>query len=224
MYKSFKFLNLISLILPLSIILLVSCSQNLPEINSTDYSVVFDYADEESLPTARLALFAASESDVRRYQRIKITSFETGYCWDTDLITKLDEEETQWAGCTNLVAPENEKLPTGTYEVTYYNADEKEYTLTLDVKYDIEFYDVLLSSLPELMKKNNGIEKIAVFDKDHILIYFGERTEEFKTTRDIWNKYPEAAVYQVIWYSSNGNVICLTPEKAVTPESDENKE
>ena len=205
--------------------LFMSCSQNLPEVASTDYSVIFDYSDETSAPSARLSVFASSNSDVRRYQRIRIKSVETGWEWDTQVISKLESDNTQWAGCTNLVAPENEKLPVGTYEITYFNADEKEYSLTIDVKYDLQFYDVLLPALPEVMAAKRGsskgsktIEKIAIYDKEHILIYFGDRTEEFLTTRDIWNQYRDAATYQIIWYADRGTVICVTPEKQVTPE------
>ena len=73
------------------------------------------------------------------------------------------------------------------------------------------------------MTQKRGIEKIAVFDKEHILIYFGDRTEEIKTTRDIWNRWREAVSYQIIWYTKDGSVICLTPEKPVSPEQAENE-
>ncbi len=219
-----RFLNYFSLSLAAIIMLFASCSQNTPEITSTDYSVIFDYTNDETLPEARLSIFASSESDVRRYQRIKITSLEAGYTWDTENITMLEAEDVQWAGCTNIVAPAEEKLPVGKYEVTYFNADEKEYTLTLDVKYDLEFYEVLLPALPEVMSKKRGIEKIAIYDKEHILIYFGDRTEQFLSTRDIWNQFRDASTYQIIWYTSNGNVICIAPEKPVTPEANTNQE
>ena len=214
--RIYSYLSLFSAAL---IVLFMSCSQNLPEVTSTDYSVVFDYSNEDTPPSARLSVFASSSSDVRRYQKIKITSLETGYIWETDVIVKLEAEDLQWAGCTNLTAPEGENLPTGIYEITYYNADDKECTLTIDVKYDIDFYDVLLPALPEVMSQKHGIEKIAIYDKEHILIYFGDRTEELQTTRDIWNKYREAETYQIIWYTANGSVICIAPEKAVTPEA-----
>lgn len=196
----------------------MSCSQNTPELSATDYSVIFDYENEESLPSARLCIFASSASDVRRYEKIKIKSLETGYCWEADNLVRLESDDVQWAGYTNLAAPENEELPTGQYEITYQNADEKECTVTLDVRYDVELYEVLLSGLADYMAEKKGIEKIAVYDKEHILIYFGDRTEEFKTTRDIWNRYREAEYYQVIWYLRNGTIICIEPEKAVTPE------
>lgn len=196
----------------------ISCSQNTPELTATDYSVIFDYEKDDSLPSARLAVFASSGSDVKRYEKIRITSLETGYSWEADNLVKLESDDVQWAGYTNLVAPENEELPTGQYEITYQNADEKECSLTLDIRYDVELYEVLLSGLADYMAEKNGIEKIAVYDKEHILIYFGDRAEEFRTTRDIWNRYREAEYYQVIWYLRNGTIICIEPERAVTPE------
>lgn len=196
----------------------ISCSQVTPEISVTDYSIIFDYENEESQPSARLSVFAASSSDVRRYEKIRITSVDSGFSWETDKLARMENDEVQWAGCTNLFAPEDEKLPLGRYEITYINADEKECTVSLDVRYDVDIYEVLLSGLSEYMAEKRGIEKIAIYDKEHILIYFGNRTEEFKTTRDIWNNYREAEFYQVIWYTRDGRVICIEPEKAVKPE------
>ena len=222
MSNSFSRIKIIPLLFITAFIaFFISCSQNTPELTTTDYSVIFDYEGEDNLPTARLSIFASSASDVRRYERIRITSVDTGLCWEVDNLTRLENEEVQWAGCTNLVAPENEQLPTGQYEITYFNADEKECTVSLDVHYDLELYDVLLSGLAEYMAGKRGIEKIAVYDKAHIMIYFGDRTEELKTTRDIWNRYKEAESYQVIWYSADGTVLCIEPEKAVTPEISE---
>ncbi len=220
MHKHPEYFSLISLVLAAFIGLFVSCSQNTPEIDSTDYSVIFDYSDDTTAPEARLSVFAESGSDVRRYQRIKITSLESGWTWDTQVLNQIDSEEGQWAGCTNLVAPENEKLPVGVYEITYFNADEKECSVTIDVKYNLEIYDVLLPALPDFMRKNRGVEKIAVYDKDHILIFFGDRTAEYRSVRDIWNHFRDASTYQVIWYTSRGRTICIEPERPVSPDAD----
>ena len=169
----------------------ISCSQVVPELMQPDYSIVFDYNDEVSAPEARLSLFYSSASDVRRYNRVTLVSLDTGYIWDT---------------------------PTGKYEITYINADEKECRGYLDISYDTGFYDVLLPELSEVMHKSNGIEKIAIYDEQYLLLYFGERKKEFQTTRGIWNQYPDAKIYQVIWYSRNGKVICIEPERKVTPD------
>lgn len=215
-----KFRIFSPLFLAATLIISVSCTQVTPELTQSDYSVIFDYEEEEAFPTVRFSLFMCSDTDVHRYERIRIKALETGYVWDTDSIAILESEGMQWAGCTNLVAPENEKLPSGTYEVTYYNADEKECSVKLEIKYDMDFYDVVFSALPQVMKEKHGIEKIAIYDKEHILIYFGDRKEEFQTTRGIWNVYREAETYQVIWCTRDNSVLCIGPEEAVTPEAD----
>ena len=224
MHNHFKSFNLFSLFIAAILVFFISCAQNLPEPVLTDYSVIFEYGDEESSPAARLSIFASSNSYVRRYQKIKITSVETGYCWDTEVLSMLQADDAQWVGCSNLVAPAEEQIPVGRYEVTYINADEKEVTLNVDVQYDTNFYDILLPALPAFMSKKRGIEKIAIYDKSHVLIYFGDRTSELITTRDIWNRYREASTYQVIWYTRNGSVICITPEKLVVPEVEKTDE
>lgn len=58
----------------LAILLFVSCQQTLPELTQSNYSVIFDYKDEESLPTSRLSVFVESSSDVRRYNHIQVSS------------------------------------------------------------------------------------------------------------------------------------------------------
>ena len=110
MQCSFKSFSLISLFFVAFTGLFISCSQVTPEIYTTDYSVIFDYRDEEALPSARLSVFASSASDVRRYERISIKSLDSGYIWDTRKIERLDTYDLQWVGCTNLIVPEEEKL------------------------------------------------------------------------------------------------------------------
>lgn len=199
---------------------ITSCSQNMPELSQSDYSVIFDYAEDEEYPSARLSVFMSAASDVRRFERIRIKSLEADYIWDTSEIACLESDNVQWAGCTNLVAPENKKLPLGRYEVSYFNADEKECKVVLDITYDADFYDVLFSALPEVMADKKGLEKIAIYGKDKLLLYFGDRNTEFKTTRGIWNVYREAETYNLIWYTRDGRVICIGPEKKVTPEAE----
>lgn len=198
----------------------ISCSQAVPEINQPDYSVIFDYTNEEELPASRLAVFMSSSSDVRRYETLRIKSADTGYVWTVTDIIRLSQDGQQWAGCNNLFPPENEKIPSGSYEITYINADQKEASFIVQVSYDDDFYDTLLAELPEEIRRKNGIEKIIIFDKEKKVLFFGPRPAELRTVRDIWNVYREADTYRVLWYTSNGRVICMEPERKVVPEED----
>ena len=196
----------------------VACSQVVPDIVQADYSVVFDYKDAENLPSSRLCVFVASESDVRRYSAIRLVSKETGLIWETGDILKLQESDRQWSGNANFVPPEKEVIPSGVYEVTFINADEEEDSLEFKVKYNEAYYETLSVDVPELMKKQNGINKIAIYDADGKMLYFGNRNADLLSVRGIWNNYREAEIFQDIWCSADLSVMCIMPEEAVSLE------
>ena len=68
------------------------------------------------------------------------------------------------------------------------------------------------------MKENGGILKIAIYNKEKLMIYFGEKTEEFQTDNSIKNAYVDADYYKDVWNSKNSNVIFIMPEIKVMPE------
>jgi len=195
-----------------------SCSQNTPELRNTSYSVIFDYADSENLPDARLSVFVESDSDVRRYERMVVKSRESGFIWDFDDIKNIEIDRIQYTGATNLKVPENEVIPSGAYIVTCINADEKEAELQLTVNYEDSFYELKEAEVEEKMKELNGFRKIAIYDKENVMIYFGTRTVEFQTNRDIWNYYRNAAYYQDVWCIPGNSVMCILPAHEVVPE------
>ena len=222
--KKIKFFIHASFFLPVSLLIiqffLLSCSNVAPELEQSDYSVIFDYKNENIPPDVRLAIFMESKSDVRRFSRIKIKSLETGFIWDFDNIEMVLESDggSQWAGNANLKAPENEVIPNGKYEVTYYNADEKYVSSSIEVEYDTSFYDIKATEIEKIMKENGGILKIAIYNKEKLMIYFGEKTEEFQTDNSIKNAYVDADYYKDVWNSKNSNVIFIMPEIKVMPE------
>lgn len=210
-----KITKFIPLFLTSLILLFIGCTQVTPELTQANYSVIFEYDDETDVPASRLSLFVESNTNVRRYDRIKITSLETGYIWDFTEIAKMSYDEEEWAGNTNLVVPENEIIPCGNYEVTYYNADEKETTIYVTVSYDTDFYDISIDDLPEAIETKNGYCKIAIYNEDKAMLYFGNKTSELKTPRGIWNVFREAAYYQDIYYTPGNFEICIMPMREV---------
>ena len=190
---------------------LIGCSQNLPEIYQTQYSVVFTYKDEISHPTARLSIFVETGSDPRRCERMEIKSYSSDYIWNTKQISKIGTVDRKWAGNVNFIVPENERIPSGKYGVKYVSADENENITHITVVYDEAFYDSLASDVPNLMMFK-GVENIAIFDENRTLLYLGEKTEELSTKGDIFNTYNDAVYYQDVWFSNDDSVICILPE------------
>lgn len=214
-----KFINILKPVFITSLFLFaISCSQNTPEMRNVSYSVIYDYEDGETNPDARLSLFIESESDVRRYERIVVKSNNQGYIWDIDDIKKVQLDNIQYAGVTNLKVPENEIIPSGTYVIKCINADEKETELNVTINYDDVFYELKESEVAEKMREKNGFKKIAIYDKDNIMIYFGVRTKDMQSNRDIWNFYRNAAYYQDIWCIPDNTIMCILPVQEVVPE------
>ncbi len=208
-----------------SFILFASCQQTLPELIQSNYSVIFDYSEEKvENPEARLSIFMQSESDVRRYQHIKITSQETGYIWDFDEIAMIKNDDRQWAGNTNLKVPENQIIPKGLYEIVYYNADEENEKIQMHINYDSSIYDKTYDEIEDYMTKKSAVKNIAIYDESEILLYYGERNDGLKTVRDIWNAYSNADTYQDIWCLPGNTEICIMKVQKVELENKENKE
>ena len=206
----------LSVLFLLQIFMAVGCSQVTPELSEANYSIVFEYADEETFPDSRLSLFMESNTDISRYDRIKIKALENNYIWDFKDFSKIEYSDHKWAGATNLVVPENEMIPSGVYEVTYFNADEKETTVFVTIAYDNSIYDLTAEELVEKMQQNGASKKIAIYDDKDVLIYYGDKYNEYETARGIWNNYRQASYYYDIWCTSGNYEICIMPQQKVS--------
>ncbi len=202
----------------LAILMFVSCQQTLPELTQSNYSVIFDYKDEESLPTSRLSVFVESSSDVRRYNRIQVSSKESDLTWNIDEISRITSNGIQWAGNTNLVVPENQVIPQGIYELIYFNADDKSDKEYIDVSYDPKIYSLNYKELIEYMKNKPSVSEIIIYDAEGKVLYYGNKLSEFSNVRGIWNVYSNAVTYQDILCLPGRYTICILPEKKVQLE------
>ena len=219
MGKSFFKALLLSSIL-LSILLMASCTQVVPEVKYSSLSVVFDYKDEKTLPSARLCVFVETVSDARRYESINVKSAQNGFTWDVNDVFKIKSYDRMYAGNTSLLVPEGEKIPTGLYDVVFYNADLEKVETQTSLNYDSEFYECKSGDIPEMMRKRGGRKNIAIYDKEGKMLYYGERTDKLDDTRKIWNKYRNAASFNEVWKLPNNSVICIMPLELVVPSND----
>lgn len=212
--KKIKFI----ILLMFSLFWIVNCSQITPEVISPEYSVIFEYENAEKNPNARMSFFAESITEIRRYEKIKIYCENGGYVWNFDDIAMICDKTRQWAGNTNLVMPKNEIFPNGKYEITFINADEKETTISINVNYDPAFYDLNCTESEKLMTEKHSVKKIAVYDKEKIMIYFGEKDEKMNSPRGIWNRFSNGKYYQDVWFTPGNSVVCIMPVQEISLE------
>ena len=214
----FKTLHLSSILL--SILLMASCTQVVPEVKYSTLSVVFEYKDEKTVPSARLCVFVETISDARRYESINVKSVQNGFTWDVNDVFKIKSYDKMYAGNTTLLVPEGEKIPTGLYDIVFYNADLEKVETHSTLNYDSEFYESKSGDVPEMMRKRGGRKNIAIYDKEGKMLYYGERTDKLDDTRKIWNKYRNAASFNEVWKLPNNSVICVMPLEQVVPSND----
>ena len=199
---------------------MASCTQVVPEVKYSSLSVVFDYKDEKTLPSARLCVFVETVSDARRYESINVKCVQNGFTWDVNDVFKIKSYDRMYAGNTTLLVPEGEKIPTGLYDIVFYNADLEKVESQTTLNYDSEFYECKSGDIPEMMRKRGGRKNIAIYDKEGKMLYYGERTDKLDDTRKIWNKYRNAASFNEVWKLPNNSVICVMPLELVVPSND----
>ena len=211
------FKNHFLLLLSIACILIISCSNSVPQIQNTRFCVVFDYAGYDALPEARLSIFVETSSNPRRFDTITVSSNKNEYVWEaTDLILAADENNT-YCGTTNLIMPAKEQIPTGEYTIVFRQSDDEQSELKRILSYDKTFYDTKASDVPALMKRFYGTKMLTVYDESDKIIYYGPRSDDLSDARGIWNNYREAAEFQESWVSQNGTVICNMPLEKVKP-------
>lgn len=196
----------------------ISCSQSTPEIHQANGTVIFDYEDKESLPTARLSVFVEAQSDPRRFEVIKLKSEEKGFEWETNDISKIQNESKSYVGFTNFVMPEQEIIPSGKYSVIFINANEEQVESEFNLVYNLDSYNLTAEEVPDFAKKNKGINKIAIYDQQNKMLYFGNKAPDYMTSRDIWNAFSEADYYYDVWIIKNLSVLFIMPKELVQPE------
>lgn len=189
----------------------IGCSDEYPILRLTNPSVVFEYSDEESLGKARLSFFIEEINNIKKCQFLKIINKESDYYWTSDEIIFCETKERHCAGYTNLVVPEGEKIPEGKYTVNYYQGDGKESNVETIINYDQSIYEYKASEIPDYMRQKGAVQKIAVYSKNNELIYFGEKGDNLRDTRGVWNTYPESLYYNDVWCFYDNSVMCIMP-------------
>lgn len=198
---------------------MISCSQALPEIKTNSCSVIFDYQSMDLPPTARLAVFVETSTNVRRVEELEVTSLASDYVWEITNPSKIEIQGRQYAGYSELIVPSNERIPSGKYTIVCTEADSDKIETFFNVEYEKELYSMKASEIEQFMLKKSGRKNILIYDSGRSLVYYGEMTPELSDNRKIWNQYRNAAFYNVVWVKPDKSVMCVMPEEKVTPST-----
>lgn len=193
----------------LLLVFLSSCAMSVPEIVSVDAKVVFDYEDNESLPEQRLSVFTDMKSNVLRTASISVKEENSGYVWNLVYPTTISSSDKQWAGYTNLAPVPNTNIKAGMYSVTYTNALGDEVKSDFAIMYPEELNNSKALDVPRILG-NIQKENVAVFSKDSVLLFYGQRKRVWETDERIFKEIDKSEYLRTCY--SLGNVMCFMPK------------
>ena len=191
-------------------LLFFSCSSSLPDVKAVRAVSIFDYADGDSYPRMRLAVFTEAGSDVRRAESIRIVSKETGWEWKADDVEIFSSDAKMWAGYTNFVAPGDTAIPQGAYSLFYTDALGDEAKSSFSVFYPASLLHTRAGAVKDLLGNAAG-ERVAVYDAQDVLIYFDARKSEWSGNDALWQEMENASRMRLCFLNADKSVLCFMP-------------
>ena len=191
-------------------LLFFSCSSSAPDVKAVRAVSIFDYADGDSYPRMRLAVFTEAGSDVRRAESIRIVSKETGWEWKADDVEIFSSDAKMWAGYTNFVSPGDRAIPQGAYTLFYTDALGHDAESSFSVFYPSSLVRTRAGEAKAPLGREVR-ERIAVYDEEDVLIYFDARKSEWKSDDDVWREMENASRMRLCFSNADKSVLCFMP-------------
>lgn len=201
------FRKIIGLVL---LLMILSCSENSPEIAEIKSLAVLDFDDPYSPADVSFAVFAEVTGDVRRAERMVITHKEKQYKWTAVNPCVFSDGKKEFAAAVMLKAPFGERIPNGEYSVEYADAAGQTVCSDFSVSIDSDAYKMSFEAAQKAVE--NLDKSIAVFDSDS-MIYFGSRKKKWATDENIFEEYPYSEFFRECYLLKDKNIAILMPLK-----------
>lgn len=194
----------------LTALVFVGCSDSNPELVSAKGFVVFDYKDESSVPSAKLAVFTEVSSEVRRVESIRIKNRSTQIEWNCSEPLIFSDSNHQWAGYTEFLTPDGIEIPDGIYDFSYIDAQGKESSVTFSINYNKKFVASNAKNAKESFF-SDATEKIAVFSARDSIIYYGEKKQGWNEDKKIFDSNSSSEYYRIVYVDKINSSLCIMP-------------
>ena len=218
---SFKrpFLSVIFASISAFSLLFVSCADSEADVISASATMVFDFADAESVPSSRLAVFFQVTNEVQRTERFSVSNAGSGYTWDVTNPGIFTGMNKNYAYALNLSAPDGEPIPVGEYTVRYYDAAGNDDTMQFTVNYDEGLLTATVENCKDFLKSST--ENIAIYDEENELLFMGKEKKSWKTNSAILKEYRIAQTKRTCYVTPGNTIICILPAENLK-ETEEN--
>lgn len=214
---------IVNLLICVSLLNLLSCSNTAPAIVNCEAKVVFDFENEKDTPKQKMNLFLKMTSDVRRTETINVNHNSSGLRWivTNPMISQADNY--YYAGYTNLqgVSQSGERLPKGEYSINFMDGEGREEFSSFNVLYDEKILKMKYPEFLSYISKENPQIFVGVYSKELNLIYYGKPRVEWNITKEMENinssklfsLYNDATFFRVFFMIDNNIFVMPRIEK-----------
>lgn len=173
-----------------SIFSFCGCQNSIPKGNSVNTKIIYDYENENLLPSQKLSFFLEMQSDVRRVDYINLYHEKSGYRWiiSNPLISKVDK--VYYTGYSNCVVSTNSFfskkdniIPNGDYNVYYMDAKGREFVQSFNLEYEQDFASLKCSDMIKTLSEKDYSVFIGLYSQEGNLIFYGEPKQEWQVSK-----------------------------------------
>ncbi|MDR3283735.1 MAG: hypothetical protein LBS97_00975 [Treponema sp.] len=204
---------------PFFLTLLFSCSDSLPAIADVKLMPVFEFDSENGRPLMYVYLLAQVSSNLDFADSLRLTQTETGYVWNIENPITLDSQIDVWLGSPPIMPYDQGKgfLP-GSYRVSYIDTSGRTTERGVTFSYPSELRTATVKTVLDLLPQTSVV-RIAIYDMDDQLLFWGERNQDLQTLEGILKRYPAAFSYRECRVSPDNGPVILFPLVTVATET-----
>jgi hypothetical protein len=191
--------------------LLSACSDSIPAITGTRLIPVFDFSSPESRGAPHVCLLVQVSSDIGFAGSLRLTHLSTGYVWNIGNPLILEAPGEAWAASPRLSpAGAASGFSEGEYRASYIDTAGRNAESSLTLQYPQALRTAEGRSVRAAMPAGS-IEKIAVYDGEDNLLYYGERASRLQNDAALRQAYPAAVFYRECLCAPDNGAICILP-------------
>jgi hypothetical protein len=199
-----------SSIFPL-LLLIFSCADSVPAIADAKLMAVFEFSAEGARPSMFLFEMVYPTSTIDFADSLLLTHPASGFVWKSINPLELRNNNVVWI-CSPRLAPYNneEGFAEGQYLATYTDTSGRVSERTVRLVFPQGLKTSTTQTVAALLPENT-VRKIAVYDEDENLLYYGERSDGVTTNDEIHSHYSTAFSYRECISTSGNTVTVLLP-------------
>jgi hypothetical protein len=199
-----------SSIFPL-LLLIASCADSVPAIADAKLMTVFEFSAEGAHPSMFLFEMVYPTSNIDFADSLRLTHPASGFVWKSINPLELRDNNVVWI-CSPRLAPYNNEdgFAEGQYLAAYTDTSGRVSERAVQLAFPEGLKTATAQTAAALLPEN-AVTKIAVYDEDDNLLYYGERSDDMTANDEIHSRYPTAFSYRECISTSGNAVTVLLP-------------